>query len=104
MPYLPSDRELLDGLPPTLRSQVDLSLKRTLIERVALFHELQLPCLLDLVARMLPAAHFGPKQVECWERFMRGASGCMLLMYARVPVTSLMFLGRSATREHDQSV
>ena len=60
--------------------------------------------LLDLVARMLPAAHFGPKQVECWERFMRGASGCMLLMYVRVPVTSLMFLGRSATREHDQSV
>ena len=50
--------------------------------------------LLDLVAHMLPAAHFSPKQIACWQRFMRGISGCMLLMYARVPVTSLIFLGQ----------
>ena len=43
---------------------------------------------------MLPAAHFSPKQIACWQRFMRGISGCMLLMYARVPVTSLIFLGQ----------
>ena len=47
-----------------------------------------------LVAHMLPKAHFSPRQIACWQRFMRGISSCMLLMYARVPVTSLIFLGQ----------
>ena len=55
--------------------------------------------LLGLVAYMLPAAHFAAAQIECWQRFMRGVSGCILLMYARVPVTSLIFLGRAPARE-----
>ena len=49
--------------------------------------------LVDLVTHALPAGHFSALHVECWKRFMRGASGCMLLMYARVPGTSLSFLG-----------
>jgi len=49
--------------------------------------------LFDLLTHALPEVHFNPDQITCWQRFMRGVSGCMLLMYARVPVTSLIFLG-----------
>ena len=49
--------------------------------------------LFDLVTHALPPAHFNALHIECWKRFMRGASGCMLLMYARVPGATLSFLG-----------
>tara|TARA_B110001452_G_scaffold57670_1_gene44725 strand:- start:2797 stop:4056 length:1260 start_codon:yes stop_codon:yes gene_type:complete len=49
--------------------------------------------LIDLVTHALPAAHFSAHHIDCWKRFMRGASDCMRIMYARVPGTSLSFLG-----------
>lgn len=52
--YAKPDEDLLHALPVNLKAQVEVSLKRQLVERVKLFESLSLPCLVDLVTRLVP--------------------------------------------------
>ena len=52
--YAKPDEKLFDQLPQALRSQVEVSLKRQLVERVNLFHGLSAGCLVELVSRLVP--------------------------------------------------
>ena len=52
--YAKQDADLFDGLPQNLMMQVDVSLKRQLVEQVELFQNVSLTCLVELVRRLVP--------------------------------------------------
>ena len=52
--YASDDERLFNDLPTTLRTQLDVAVKRQLITQVAFLKPLELPCLAAVIQRLLP--------------------------------------------------